>query len=92
MVNLIKIKKLKYILFFQVITVIAFSFFSLPKIHLTQNAQAANDAQPAQLNRLKGEKSPYLLQHADNPVHWYPWGDEAFKAAVSRQLNVDHMS
>jgi uncharacterized protein YyaL (SSP411 family) len=29
-------------------------------------------------NRLAGEKSPYLLQHAENPVHWYPWGEEAF--------------
>ena len=33
------------------------------------------------LNRLKFEKSPYLLQHADNPVDWYPWGPEAFKKA-----------
>jgi len=32
-------------------------------------------------NHLKNEKSPYLLQHADNPVDWYPWGDEAFKKA-----------
>jgi uncharacterized protein YyaL (SSP411 family) len=32
-------------------------------------------------NRLAGEHSPYLLQHADNPVHWYPWGQEAFDAA-----------
>ncbi len=32
-------------------------------------------------NRLIHEKSPYLLQHKDNPVHWYAWGDEAFKAA-----------
>ncbi len=36
------------------------------------------------MNRLKYEDSPYLLQHADNPVDWYPWGDEAFKAAQSR--------
>src|ERR671926_1445756 len=28
-------------------------------------------------NRLAGETSPYLLQHKDNPVDWYPWGDEA---------------
>ncbi|CAB4406203.1 unnamed protein product [Rhizophagus irregularis] len=33
------------------------------------------------LNRLAHEKSPYLLQHADNPVDWYPWGEEAFKKA-----------
>src|ERR671939_697966 len=32
-------------------------------------------------NRLAGEKSPYLLQHANNPVDWYPWGDEAFARA-----------
>lgn len=32
-------------------------------------------------NRLINEKSPYLLQHAHNPVDWYPWGDEAFAAA-----------
>lgn len=32
-------------------------------------------------NRLKNESSPYLLQHADNPVDWYPWGEEAFQKA-----------
>ena len=32
-------------------------------------------------NRLAQETSPYLRQHADNPVDWYPWGDEAFAAA-----------
>jgi hypothetical protein len=32
-------------------------------------------------NRLASEKSPYLLQHASNPVDWYPWGEEAFAAA-----------
>jgi len=33
------------------------------------------------LNHLKDEKSPYLLQHRDNPVDWYPWGEEAFQKA-----------
>ncbi len=33
------------------------------------------------MNRLASETSPYLRQHADNPVDWYPWGDEAFAAA-----------
>ncbi|MEE8421265.1 MAG: thioredoxin domain-containing protein [Dehalococcoidia bacterium] len=40
--------------------------------------------QPAQAthrNRLADETSPYLLQHAANPVDWYPWGDEAFERA-----------
>lgn len=32
-------------------------------------------------NQLVTEKSPYLLQHAHNPVNWYPWGDEAFEIA-----------
>jgi uncharacterized protein YyaL (SSP411 family) len=36
-------------------------------------------------NRLASEKSPYLLQHKDNPVEWYPWGQEAFDRA--RQEN-----
>ncbi len=34
-----------------------------------------------QANRLSKESSPYLLQHAHNPVDWYPWGDEALKKA-----------
>ncbi|HMX44007.1 MAG TPA: DUF255 domain-containing protein, partial [Elusimicrobiota bacterium] len=33
------------------------------------------------MNKLSTEKSPYLLQHATNPVHWLPWGDEAFETA-----------
>ncbi len=35
----------------------------------------------AHTNRLAKETSPYLLQHAHNPVDWYPWGEEAFQAA-----------
>jgi len=38
-------------------------------------------ANPAHTNRLAREKSPYLLQHAHNPVDWYPWGEEAFAKA-----------
>jgi uncharacterized protein len=33
------------------------------------------------VNRLAGETSPYLLQHAENPVDWYPWGEEALERA-----------
>jgi uncharacterized protein YyaL (SSP411 family) len=36
---------------------------------------------PRRPNRLISEKSPYLLQHAHNPVDWYPWGEEAFERA-----------
>lgn len=39
------------------------------------------DGSPQYINRLIREDSPYLLQHAHNPVNWYAWGDEAFAAA-----------
>jgi uncharacterized protein YyaL (SSP411 family) len=39
-------------------------------------------------NRLAGEKSPYLLQHADNPVDWYPWGERAFAAATEQDKPI----
>ena len=47
------------------------------------HASDAGESSPAATNknRLTTEKSPYLLQHADNPVDWYPWGEEAFKKA-----------
>jgi uncharacterized protein YyaL (SSP411 family) len=43
------------------------------------DVEAPTEDRPA--NRLAGESSPYLLQHAHNPVDWYPWGDEAFERA-----------
>ena len=36
-------------------------------------------------NYLKGESSPYLLQHAENPVAWYPWCEEAFDRAKEEE-------
>ncbi len=39
-------------------------------------------------NRLAREKSPYLLQHANNPVDWYPWGEEAFARARAGQKPI----
>lgn len=39
-------------------------------------------------NRLAREKSPYLLQHAYNPVDWYPWGEEAFAAAKAESKPI----
>jgi uncharacterized protein YyaL (SSP411 family) len=39
------------------------------------------DGSPKYINRLMFESSPYLQQHAYNPVNWYPWGEEAFAAA-----------
>lgn len=39
-------------------------------------------------NRLVKEKSPYLLQHAYNPVDWYPWCEEAFSKAYKEDKPV----
>ncbi len=39
------------------------------------------ETEPTHTNRLVHETSPYLLQHAHNPVDWYPWGEEAFQKA-----------
>src|SRR5947209_14621485 len=38
------------------------------------------------MNRLGAATSPYLLQHADNPVDWWPWGEEAFAEARRRDV------
>lgn len=40
------------------------------------------------VNRLAGTTSPYLLQHADNPVDWWPWGTDAFEEARRRDVPV----
>ena len=43
---------------------------------------------PARANRLAGETSPYLLQHAHNPVDWYPWGPEALAKAKAEDRPI----
>ena len=40
------------------------------------------------MNRLANESSPYLLQHADNPVEWFPWGDEALQLAKAEDKPI----
>ena len=47
----------------------------------TSHPATSEDVEPRHTNRLINETSPYLLQHAHNPVDWYPWGPEAFEAA-----------
>ncbi|MCY3655940.1 MAG: thioredoxin domain-containing protein [Chloroflexi bacterium] len=47
-----------------------------------------SDEQAAHRNRLADETSPYLLQHAANPVDWYPWGEEAFERARAEDCPV----
>ncbi len=75
-------------------TILIATIFLTPACWLNSQAQesdssrtgpAANDqsghTDSTGQNRLAGESSPYLLQHAQNPVDWYPWGDEAFAKA-----------
>ncbi|MGE0172727.1 MAG: thioredoxin domain-containing protein [Oligoflexales bacterium] len=47
-----------------------------------------SDGEARYTNRLFLESSPYLLQHAHNPVNWYPWGEEAFGTARDRSLPI----
>ncbi|MEE9335010.1 MAG: DUF255 domain-containing protein [Granulosicoccaceae bacterium] len=47
-----------------------------------------SDGSPVYTNRLILEASPYLIQHAHNPVNWYPWGEEAFAAAKDQNKPV----
>ena len=48
---------------------------------LFQVCQYSSATTTPKMNKLGEEKSPYLLQHAANPVNWYPWGEQAFAAA-----------
>jgi uncharacterized protein YyaL (SSP411 family) len=54
-------------------------FCGIALVFVTGLVPAAD--KPQHTNRLAKESSPYLLQHAHNPVDWYPWGDEAFARA-----------
>lgn len=47
----------------------------------SSGSSSGTEKEPKFTNRLKQEKSPYLLQHAHNPVEWYPWGEEAIQRA-----------
>nr|XP_043622701.1 spermatogenesis-associated protein 20 isoform X1 [Erigeron canadensis] len=48
----------------------------------------SSGAQYKHTNLLASEHSPYLLQHAHNPVNWYPWGEEAFEQARKRDVPI----
>src|SRR6184192_1212207 len=54
----------------------------------SDNLAEPTPARPEHTNRLAHEKSPYLLQHAHNPVDWYPWGEEAFAKARSENKPI----
>jgi hypothetical protein len=62
-------------------TILLFIVFFMV-VHITESIlQASESKTMTKPNRLISEKSPYLLQHASNPVDWYPWGEEAFEKA-----------
>ena len=65
------------ILPFTLCFILAALFLAAGDVYATEKSSI----QEISLNHLKYEKSPYLLQHADNPVDWYPWGEEAFRKA-----------
>src|SRR5437867_284246 len=54
----------------------------------SDNLAEPKPARPEHTNRLAHEKCPYLLQHAHNPVDWYPWGEEAFAKARSENKPI----
>ncbi|CAI8615056.1 unnamed protein product [Vicia faba] len=61
--------------------------FSLPII-LSMSTSHSSSNQHKFTNRLASEQSPYLLQHAHNPVDWYPWGEHAFAEARRRDAPI----
>ena len=60
---------------------LAEAWSSRPPRYKARTRHLSEDGAPRYLNRLFLETSPYLLQHAHNPVDWRPWGDEAFEEA-----------
>src|SRR5437773_6670096 len=62
-----------------------FGFLALTWLVTSDSFAEQTPARSEHTNRLALEKSPYLLQHAHNPVDWYPWGEEAFGKA--RRVN-----
>ncbi|MDB4295970.1 thioredoxin domain-containing protein [bacterium] len=62
--------------------------FLLIALIFTGSLLGKDGADTTEANRLAKEKSPYLLQHAHNPVDWYPWGEEAFKKAKAEKKMI----
>lgn len=68
-------------------------FFLLQPKSIESGEQALSNTKVAPVeskkyNRLIHEKSPYLQQHAHNPIHWFPWGEEAFQAALAENKPI----
>lgn len=75
--------KKKFVLIFSIALLTA--FYSMVSFANERNKMTENKIKP---NRLINEKSPYLLQHANNPVNWYPWGEEALKKSRSEDKPI----
>ena len=58
---------------------------------MTQIKPLNSDGTPQHTNHLITETSPYLQQHAHNPVEWYPWGAAAFQRALTERKPI-HLS
>ena len=86
---------IKYINYMKVISIICFALAlgsCKPSIS-TKETKSIQEVIPEKkyrfTNKLINETSPYLLQHAHNPVNWYPWGDEALeKAKIENKLII----
>ncbi|NOQ14875.1 MAG: DUF255 domain-containing protein, partial [Methyloprofundus sp.] len=57
------------------------AFTNKGKNYHPRTANLLTNGQPAYINQLILQDSPYLIQHAHNPVHWHPWGEDAFAKA-----------
>ena len=74
---------------FAVLAVIIIGIVTLMVISMGGDGKSGEQsAHSDHTNRLIKEKSPYLLQHAHNPVDWYPWGEEAFAKAAAENKPV----
>ena len=81
--------KLNYLVVFAIGSLNYFSFQTAYAEETPQAPKVSNEKKKHNFtNRLINEKSPYLLQHAHNPVDWYPWGEEAFEVAKKTQKPI----
>lgn len=80
---MMKSQAARFTLLFLVAALAIASDFALDRLSEAQatEQESSSDKQERKPNRLAREKSPYLLQHAYNPVDWYTWGDDAFEKA-----------
>lgn len=67
---------------------ICFALIAFASCKSSQNGKPSEDGNHEYTNKLINESSPYLLQHAHNPVNWYPWGDEALAKAKSEDKMI----